>query len=215
MRPLVMDFPHDSEARDIADQYLVGSGLMVSPITEYKARLRNVYLPSAPGNEATRWYDFWNGTQVTAGAGTTQPATVLPSGGMTIEAAASYDQIPLHVRAGTILPTGPEFQYTTEKKPDPLTVWVYTGANGSFSLYEDDGLSYQYEKNAFSRIPMTWNESTRTLTLGRRQGQFPGMLAERTIRIVFVSPENPIPFAFEPKADKIVKYQGEALAIRP
>ena len=123
--------------------------------------------------------------------------------------------MPLHVRAGSIVPMGPELQYTTEKKADPLTLWVYTGADGEFTLYEDDGLTYEYEKGAYSRIPLTWNEAGKTLTIGKREGSFPGMLGERTVRVIFVSPDKAVGFAFDAGADKTVKYAGEAVEVRP
>jgi alpha-D-xyloside xylohydrolase len=208
MRPLVMDFPEDKKARDLNDQYMFGPTFMVSPVTTYKARSREVYLPTAHpgpgGGGALRpgWYDFWSGK---AGE----------EGWLLKEAPAPLDEMPLHVRAGSIVPMGPELQYTTEKKADPLTLWVYTGADGMFTLYEDDGLTYGYEKGAFSRIPLTWNEANRTLTIGKREGIFPGMLGDRTMRIIFVTPTKPVGFAFDAAADKTVKYAGEAVEVRP
>jgi alpha-D-xyloside xylohydrolase len=181
-------------------------------VTEYKARMRSVYLPGT--GDDVLWYDFWTGAVLQAG-GTTQPATVTPSGGMRIEAAAPFDKIPLHVRAGTILPTGPELQYTTEKKADPLTVIVYTGADGTFSLYEDDGLTYGYEKGGYARIPMVWNEGRKTLTVGKREGSFAGMLGERTIRVVFVTPQKGVGFSFDMKADRTLRYDGAEVVVRP
>jgi alpha-D-xyloside xylohydrolase len=194
MRPLAMDFPDDARARDLADQYLFGAAFLVSPITTYKTRSRQVYLP------AGAWYDFWSGT----------PA----AGGQSIDAPAPYDAMPLHIRAGSIIPLGPELQYTGEKSPDPLTLLVYAGADGQFSLYEDDGLTYGYEKGAFSRIQIAWNDAARTLTLASREGTFPGMLGERTIHIVLVSRDHPVPFSFDLPADKTVHYVGAPLELK-
>lgn len=194
MRPLVMDFPVDTIARDVADQYLFGPALLVNPVTEYRARSRPVYLPRAA------WYDFWTGRRL--------------AGGRTVEAAAPYDRIPLYVRAGSMLPEGPELQYADEKPADPITLWVYTGADGRFSLYEDDGTSYGYERGRFTRIPLRWDEASRTLTIGRREGSFAGMLQRRTFRVVFVSAARPVGFSFEPRPDRTVSYSGEEVRVR-
>ena len=194
MRPLVMDFPADTIAWEVTDQYLFGPALLVNPVTEYRARARPVYLPRAA------WYDFWTGQRV--------------AGARTVQAAAPYDRIPVYVRAGSILPVGPELQYTDEKPADPITLIVYTGADGRFSLYEDDGASYGYEHAQFARIPLRWDERSRTLIIGRREGSFPGMLARRTFQVVFVSPGRPVGFAFELPPDRTVSYVGEELRIR-
>ena len=85
------------------------------------------------------------------------------------------------------MPVGPQLQYTSEKPADPITLTVYTGANGDFRLYEDDGATYGYERGAFSRIPIRWDDATKTLTIGARMGTFTGMLATRTFRVVLVS----------------------------
>jgi alpha-D-xyloside xylohydrolase len=194
MRPLVMDFPADTIARRVPDQYLFGPALLVNPVTTYRARSRLVYLPPAT------WYDFWTGQRL--------------AGGRTVEAAAPYDRIPLFVRAGAILPLGPELQYTDEKPADPLTLMVYTGADGSFSLYEDDGTSYAYERGQSARIPLRWDERSRTLIIGRRAGAFPGMLARRTFRVVFVSGTRPVGFSFDPTPQRTVSYAGEEVRVR-
>ena len=120
MRPLVMDFPDDVAARTVVDEYMFGPAFLVAPVTEYKARHRPVYLPSR-----TTWYDFWTGAAL--------------SGGQTINAPAPYDSLPLFVRAGSIIPFGPELQYTDEKPADPITLYVYAGADGSFTLWDVDG----------------------------------------------------------------------------
>jgi alpha-D-xyloside xylohydrolase len=195
MRPLVMDFRADAKARDVTDQYLFGPAFLVSPVTTYKARSRAVFLPSA-----TSWYDFWTGTSAT--------------GGQSIEAPAPYDSLPIHVRAGSIIPTGPEIMYTDEKPADPIVLWVYAGADGEFTLYEDDGVTYGYEKRAFARIPIRWNEATRTLTIGKREGSFTGMQKERTFEVVLVSKAKPVGFSFAPKADRSVHYDGAPIEVK-
>ena len=194
MRPLVMDFPADTTAREVADQYLFGPALLVNPVTAFRARSRPVYLPPAA------WYDFWTGQRL--------------AGGRTVQAAAPYDRIPVFARAGSILPVGPELQYTDEKPADPITLMVYAGADGRFSLYEDDGTSYGYERGQFARIPLRWDERNRTLIIGRREGSFPGMLARRSFQVVFVSPGRPVGFTFELQPDRTVSYAGEELRIR-
>jgi alpha-D-xyloside xylohydrolase len=195
MRGLVMDFPDDAKARDCTDEYLFGPAMLVSPVTTYKARSRQVYLPNASG-----WYDFWTG----------QPY----SGGETIEAEAPVDAIPIYVRAGSIVPFGPELQYTTEKPADPITLCVYAGADGEFTLYEDDGVTCAYEKGAFAKIPLRWNDSSKTLTIGARQGAFDGMLKDRTFDIVLVDKEHRVGFSFSPAPVKTIKYSGNELNVQ-
>jgi alpha-D-xyloside xylohydrolase len=191
LRPLVMDFRNDPAARAITDQFLLGRALMVSPVTTYRAQSRPVHLP--PGG----WYDFWTGAAV--------------AGGQTLEARAPFDEIPVHVRAGSIVPFGPELAYTGEKPADPIVLYVYAGADGAFTLYEDDGLTYGYERGELSRIPITWADATRTLTVGQREGSFPGMLTQRTFQVVLVSPQSPVGFSFDPVAERTLPYTGEAI----
>jgi alpha-D-xyloside xylohydrolase len=195
MRPLVMDFASDTTAREIADEYMFGPELLVAPVTQYKARTRSVYLPQSTG-----WYDFWTGKPVPPGT--------------RIEAAAPYDSIPLFVRAGSIVPFGPELQYIAEKPSDPVTLYVYAGANGSFTLYEDQGLTYDYEKGAFSEIPIQWNDSAQTLNIGKRKGSFDGMLQRRKFEIVLVSKETPVEFSFVPKPIRTVEYEGAPVSVK-
>jgi len=161
---------------------------MVSPVTTYRARERDVYLPATAGG----WYDFWTGTAVGSGS---------------LRAPAPFNAIPLHVRAGSIVVLGPELQYTDEKPPDPLTLYVYTGADASFTLYEDDGTSYGYEKGLFARIPLRWSEQSRTLTLGARAGSFPGMLEQRAFEVVLIEPGRARPYG-HPAPDQRLWYTG-------
>ena len=194
LRPLVMDFRGDPRARSVGDEYLFGPAFLVSPVTAYEVRHRTVYLPSG-----ATWYDFWTGAAA--------------SGGQAIDAAAPYDRMPLHVRAGSIVPFGPELQWTGEKPADPITLFVYAGADGAFTLYEDDGLTYGYETGAFARIPVRWDDARGRLTIGKREGAFPGMLAERTFDVVLVGKGKAVGFSFEPKADQTVHYDGAAVAV--
>jgi len=195
MRALVMDFTDDPKARDIDDQYMFGPALLVNPVTAYRVRSRSVYLPGTGG-----WYDFSTGAAF--------------KGGRAVEAAAPLAMIPIYARAGSIVPAGPEVQYTGEKPADPVTLYVYAGADGAFTIYEDDGLTYGYERGAFSRIPLRWNDVARTLAIGARSGSFPGMLAERTFDIVLVSAAKPVGFSLVPPAvDRRVHYRGDPVEV--
>jgi alpha-D-xyloside xylohydrolase len=195
MRPLVMDFRGDPKALGVSHEYMFGPALLVSPVTRYQARKREVYLPVAAG-----WYDFWTGAAA--------------AGGATLDAPAPYDAIPIYVKAGSIVPTGPELMYTDEKPADPIVLWVYAGADGAFTLYEDDGLTYGYEKGELSRIPIRWSDATRTLSIGKREGAFPGMQQARTFEVVLVSRDQRVGFSFEPKADKRTRYDGAPVDVK-
>jgi alpha-D-xyloside xylohydrolase len=195
MRPLVMDFRTDAKARDIPDEYMFGPAFLVSPITEYKARARSVYLPAGTG-----WYDFWTGTRV--------------AGGQTITADAPFDRLPLFMRAGSIVPVGPEQQYIGEQPNAPVTLYVYAGANGRFSLYEDDGRTYGYERGDFARIPIEWNDASRTRTIGARIGTYPGIPASRTFTVIVVTPQSPIGYGAVAAANTPIAYSGSAVSTR-
>jgi alpha-D-xyloside xylohydrolase len=119
------------------------------------------------------------------------------------------------VKAGSIVPTGPEIAYTDEKPADPIVLWVYAGADGAFTLYEDDGVTYGYEKGAFARIPLRWNDAASTLTIGKREGSYPGMQQARTFEVVLVAKAKSVGFSFTPKADKSVRYDGAAIELKP
>ncbi len=171
MRPLVMDFREDVNAQNVGDQYMYGPAILVNPVTEPGATERRLYLPKA------KWFDFWTGAATNVAA----------DSGKFVDAPAPIDRMPLYVRAGSIIPLGPEEEYSNQKAADPVELRVYPGADGSFTLYEDENDTYHYEKGAFATIPLHWNDSTRTLTIGARTGSFPGMLDGRTFRVVFVS----------------------------
>jgi alpha-D-xyloside xylohydrolase len=193
-RPLVMDFPEDPAARNLTDEFLFGPAFLVNPITTYRARSRAVYLPAG-----TTWFDLWTG-------GAT-------AGGQTVPAPAPYDAIPVYVRAGSIVPFGPELQYADEKAADPITLRVYAGADGRFTLYEDDGASFGYERGQSARIPLQWDEAAHTLTFGARAGSYPGLLATRTFRVVLITAARPVGIASEP-VDRTVTYSGTAQVLR-
>jgi alpha-D-xyloside xylohydrolase len=182
-------------AQNIGDQFLYGPAILVNPVTEPGATSRRLYLPAA------KWYDFWTGDA--------------QQGPTTINASAPLDKMPLFVRAGSILPMGPDIQYSTEKPADPIELRVYTGADGAFMLYEDENDNYNYEEGVHATIPLTWNDATHTLTIGAREGKFPGMLETRTFRVVFVSKGHGAGIAPTETADKVVKYAGESITVQP
>jgi alpha-D-xyloside xylohydrolase len=194
MRALVMDFNGDPVVNNIGDQYLFGPSLMVAPVYEYKARSRQVYFPANTG-----WYDFYSGKYL--------------DGGRTLTVDAPYEQMPLFVREGSIVPFGPAVQYATEANDGTLTLFVYTGKDADFTIYEDEAVNYNYEKGAFSRIPLHYDEQSKTLTIGDRQGEFPGMVQERNIRIVWVGKDKPVKADPDCQADQTVTYSGKTIAI--
>lgn len=193
MRPLVMDFRGDVVAQNIGDQYMYGPAILVNPVTEQGATSRNVYLPKAT------WYDFWSGEKL--------------DGGRTLQANAPIERLPLYIRAGSILPLGPEMQYAAEKPADPIELRIYGGADGSFTLYEDENDNYNYEKGLHATIALKWNDSTRTLTISDRQGTFPGMLGSRTFRVIFVGKDHGVGIAASEQADKTVTYTGKSVEV--
>jgi alpha-D-xyloside xylohydrolase len=194
MRPLVMDFPHDRIARELTDEYMFGPALLVAPVTEYRQRGRPVYLPSD-----SAWYDYWTGQPVAAGH---------------LSVAAPYDEVPIFVRAGSIIPYAPPMQYVGEKACDPTTLYVYSGASSNFILYEDQGTTFDYEKGAFSQIPIRWDDKSSTLRIGKRTGTFEGMLDHRTLAIVFVSKSHPAAFSLTRNPSKKVQYTGKEVDLK-
>ncbi|MDH6312915.1 alpha-D-xyloside xylohydrolase [Parabacteroides sp. PFB2-10] len=203
MRALVMDFKDDRKTWDITDQYMFGQSLLVCPVVNsmytketgngrnvvrtadyFEVKSRTVYLP-----KGTQWYDFWTNEKF--------------SGGKTIERESPIDIIPLYVKAGSIIPMGPQVQYATEKAWDNLELRVYAGENGSFVLYEDEFDNYNYEKGAYTEIPMTWHNASRTLTIEARKGSYEGMLQTRkfTVRL-------------QDGTTKTVDYDGQEVTVK-
>jgi alpha-D-xyloside xylohydrolase len=174
---------------------MFGPGLMISPVYAYKVTSRQVYLPSHEG-----WYDLYSGRYF--------------KGGQTIQADAPYGKIPVFVKAGSIIPTGPELQYTVEKPADPLRIFVYTGANGSFDLYEDEGINYNYELGKFAKISFGYDEKTKSLTIGKREGSFLGMAIKRTIQIIWIKPDRAIANEAFVNPDEIISYDGREVVVR-
>jgi alpha-D-xyloside xylohydrolase len=195
MRGLVMDFNADNKVHNIGDQYMFGPSLLINPVYTYAARTREVYLPATHG-----WYDFYTG--------------VYYAGGRTLNAEAPLERMPLYVKEGSIVPTGPALQYTGEKVADPLTLYVFTGKNAAFTLYEDEGTNYHYEDGAYATIPLSYNESTGTLTIGARKGTYTGMPEKRTIQIVWVKKDHAAGVGPDVHPDQVVEYTGSALAVK-
>jgi alpha-D-xyloside xylohydrolase len=158
-------------------------------LVEKKEQTRNVYLPADQ-----QWYDFWTGDTL--------------MGGQTITSAAPIDKIPLLIKAGSVIPMGPFVQYASEKPADPIELRIYPGADGNFTLYEDENDNYNYEKGVFSTISFFWNNTTRQLTIGKRQGSFPGMLKKRIFQIVVVGKNKGNGIENSKILDKVIQYQG-------
>lgn len=195
MRPLVMDFPADKKAWNINTQYMFGPAFLVNPVYENKARARDVYLPAGAD-----WYNFYTGEKL--------------SGGQTINADAPLTQIPLFVKAGSIVPTGPLIQHVDEGLNAPITLNIYTGANGSFDIYEDDGRSVKYEQGEWSRIPVTYDDASGTVTIGDRIGSFTGMAEQRKISVRFISGANKDAANFDAAPQESIDYAGKTMTIK-
>ena len=222
MRALVMDFAHDKNVWDIKYQYMFGKSILVAPVVEaqytnekiVKSTIDEGWLRNdGDGNDGTEsnkgsevdftvnkstelylpagaeWYDFWTNETF--------------EGGQEITRETSIDLIPLYIKAGSILPIGPKVQYATEKNWDNLELRVYEGADGEFTLYEDENDNYNYEKGIYSTITFTWNDAKNVLTISDRKGEFPGMLLERKFNIVLVG-----------KTNKVVDFKGKKVTVR-
>ncbi len=214
MRALVMDFAEDKKALDINNEFMFGKSLLVCPVTSpmywkmvvnggdttkvedfSSTKSEEVYLPKGTG-----WMDFWTGEKY--------------SGGESINKEAPIDIMPLFVKEGAILPIGPKVQYAAEKKWDNLEIRVYPGADGEFTLYEDENDNYNYEKGFYSTITFKWDDKKNVLTISARNGSFPGMLNERKFNIVKVSRDNGIGMSAVEKYDKVVTYNGKKIEIK-
>ena len=196
MRGLVMDFNGDEKVLDIKDQWMFGSALMACPVGEYQKYSREVYLPKQKG-----WYDFYTGAY--------------HAGGQTIVADAPYDKIPVFIPEGAILPIGPEMQWSDEKKPELIDLYVYAGKDGSYTLYEDEGTNYNYEKGKYAVIDFKYDDARKQITIGARKGSFDGMLQKRRFNIILVDQKKQqgVNLAKSPKG-KVVKYAGQAMTVK-
>ena len=227
MRALVMDF-NDKKVVDMNNEYLFGKSILVAPVvnaqytpetivksneetgwnknndangtksqavTFTQAKSTKVYLP-----EGTAWYDFWTNEKM--------------NGGQEIEKATTIDEIPLFIKAGSIIPFGPKVQFATEKKWDTLEIRVYTGANGDFTLYEDENDNYNYEKGDYSTIKFQWNDKSQTLIIGKRNGSFKGMLENRTFNVILVEKGKGAGMTSTAIFDKTISYNGKEKVVK-
>jgi alpha-D-xyloside xylohydrolase len=190
MRGLVMDFAADEAVKNISDEYMFGPSLLVSPVFNYKQRSRTVYLPKGQG-----WYNLYTGNYL--------------EGGQSVSADAAYEQMPVFVKAGAIIPFGPELQYTAEKNADTITLYVYAGKDGAFTLYEDEGLNYNYEKGLFANIKFVYSENNQSITINEREGAFPGMLKKRYFRIKYNRKETESALGLDNREGQIITYNGK------
>ena len=195
MRALVMDFNGDKEVENIGNQWMFGPALMACPVGYYKARNRSVYFPAQCG-----WYNLYTGEYT--------------EGGQRLIVDAPYEQIPVFVREGAIIPFGPEMEWSDEKPAELINLYVYEGQDGSFQLYEDEGTNYNYEKGKYATVDITYDDVTKTVSFGARKGQFPGMLKNRRFNIVFVSKDAPKPLNLDNPEGKMVNYSGKAVSVR-
>jgi alpha-D-xyloside xylohydrolase len=189
MRPLVLDFPNDPPALSVGDQFMFGPALLISPVTQPGAVSRNVYLPAG-----STWYDFITNAQ--------------HRGGGSIAADAPLGRLPIFARAGAIVPLGPVVQYANEAPNAPLDLRVYRGADGAFTLYDDAGDGYGYERGERATIDMRWDDARGVLTIGARRGRYPGMPRDRVFNVVFIDAQGA-------HAPQTVRYSGRSLTVSP
>ena len=196
MRALVMDFNGDDNVLDIKDQWMFGPALMACPVGKYEQYSRNVYLPKQKG-----WYDFYAGKYY--------------AGGQTILADAPFDKIPVFVPEGAILPVGPEMEWSDQKKAELIDLYVYAGKDGSYTLYEDEGTNYNYEKGKYATIDIQYNDAQKTVTIGARKGSFDGMLQKRRFNVVLVNAAKGQGVSLDkaPKG-KMVSYSGKQVVVK-
>ena len=207
LRALAFDFLHDEKTYNINDQYMFGPAFLVNPVTRpmyYESNSRQlkevkksrpVYLP-----EGSVWYDFWT--------------NAVYKGGTVIEADAPIDIMPLFVRSGSILPMGPFIEYSGEKPDAPIELRIYRGENGSFTLYEDEGDNYNYEKGAFSKIKFEWDDENCTLTINKREGSYTNMQGKRKFHIILVSEGHGAGLECEKEIDAEVEYIGDEINLK-
>ncbi len=195
MRPLVMDWRNDVEAQNTGDEYLFGPAILVSPVTTQGATTRTVYLPKAT------WYDFWTGAKL--------------EGGKRVEADAPLAKLPLYVRAGSIVPMGPTMEWSTEKAADPIEIRVYPGSDGDFTLYEDENDNYDYAKGQHATIQLHWDDSAGKLTIGTREGSFPGMIEKHTFNVVVVGEGKGVGIGDGAAQGRAVIYKGDRVEFKP
>jgi alpha-glucosidase/alpha-D-xyloside xylohydrolase len=189
MRSLWLHDPGDENARSVATEYLWGRDLLIAPVFEKGASSRELYLPRGD------WYDWWTGER--------------HAGGRSIRRKVDLGTMPVFARAGSIIPLDPLRQYTAEPIHEPITLLVHPGADGEFTLYEDEGDGPGYRSGAYSTIALRWDDKRRVLRIGARRGEFPGMPAERVFRVVLAG----IGKAANAKPDAEVTYRGEEISV--
>jgi len=212
LRALFMDFADDAATHEIGNCFMFGKSFLVAPVTDPfyvtsiekkwknpkedfgKTQTKTVYLP-----KNTDWYDFWTGEKM--------------RGGQTVERAVPIDIIPLYVRAGTILPFAEKVQYAAEKPWDNLEIRIYPGADGEFTLYEDENDNYNYEKGEYSTIKFSWNDKKNVLSISERKGSFKGMLKSRKFRVVVVNTTTGIGDKESENCNKTLEYSGKAVRL--
>ena len=194
MRGLVMDFNGDKNVENIPDQWMFGPSFMACPVGYYGARSREVYFPQQRG-----WYDLYTGKYI--------------AGGQTLEVEAPYERIPVFVPEGSIIPFGPEIQWSDEKPAELINLYVYEGKDAEFLLYEDEGTNYNYEKGKYATINITYSESSKTLTIGARKGSFNGMLQNRRFNVVTISKNHAQALNLENPQGKMIEYNGAEVKV--
>lgn len=193
-RPLVMDWRSEEKVRNIGDQFMFGPSFLVNPVLTEGATQRLLYLPPAPA-----WYDFWTGEKL--------------RGDQQLLASAPLDRIPLYVPAGSILPLGPESEYAGQQSQAAVELRIYPGANGAFTLYDDAGDNYNYEKGEYATVSIQWNDISHTLTFGPRHGKFPKMQGQINFHFVLVKPNVGVGPELA-RSFRDLKYSGNSLSMR-
>ena len=194
MRALVMDFNGDKNVENIGNQWMLGPALMACPVGYYKARNRSVYFPDCG------WYNLYTGEYT--------------KGGQTLVVDAPYEQIPVYVREGSIIPFGPEMEWSDEKPAELINLYIYSGKDGAFQLYEDEGTNYNYEKGKYATIDIRYDDVAKSVSFSQRKGQFPGMLKTRRFNIVLVTKDNPQPLNLDNPQGTLVTYDGKPLTMK-
>jgi alpha-D-xyloside xylohydrolase len=195
MRPMIMDFKQDTAAVGQAYQYMFGKSFLVAPVVQPGVTSWNVYLP-----KSSEWYEFWTGKRF--------------RGGQTVKADAPQDRIPLFVKAGSIVPMGKFLQFSGEKSRDTLELRIYAGADGQFTLYDDEGDNYNYEKGIFSEVKLGWDDSKKILTISDRKGSFPGMPEKCRFNVVLVRMGKAGTGNAVSRPDRTIDYEGKKLTVK-
>ena len=208
MRALVMDFGNDPQVLDLKDQWMFGPSLMACPVSHYKARNRSVYFP-----EGRAWYDLYTGQQVVNRTREAQGASkTLFNRRLIVD--APLERIPVYVPEGSIIPFGPAMEWSDQKPAELINLYVYAGRDAQFTLYEDEGTNYNYERGHYATIDISYDDQARTLTIGQRQGSFKGMLKQRRFNVVLVTPEAPRPLDLQAPEGTMLTYSGKPCTVK-